>query len=67
MVKIPLSNKSSIQVLRFQYINIGDLASHPFDLSYDDLVRIKMLFPENKALFGEDKKHGNFVTNGVDL
>ncbi len=26
-----------------------------------------MLFPENKALFGDDEKRGHFVTNGVDL
>ena len=26
-----------------------------------------MLFPENKALFGEDEKRGQFVTNGVDI
>jgi len=37
---------------------IEALASHPYDLKYDDLVRIKMLFPENKALFGQDEKRG---------
>ena len=46
---------------------LDNLASHPYDLKYDDLVRVKMLFPENKALFGDDEKRGHFVTNGVDL
>ena len=49
---------------------------HPFDLKNDDLVRIKVLFPENAILFQVPKTAGrrsaatkvrNNISGGLDL
>jgi hypothetical protein len=40
------------------------IGKHPFDLKKDELMQIKLLFPENRTIIENEPKK---VTKGLDL